>query len=123
IGALDARNYVGTAEHSRYRDRPFKRLSATAKMFESIFFGTREEADKVLAVVRGLHGKVEGEMPEDGGAFPAGTPYSAHDPQLMLWTIAVAAESSARFYELLVRPMGLGERDRFWSDWVRFGEL
>ena len=123
IGALDARNYVGTAEHSRYRDRPFKRLSATAKMFESIFFGTRAEADKVLAVVAGMHRKVEGELPEDGGAYPAGTPYSAHDPELMLWTIAVAAESSARFYELLVRPMGHGERDAFWADWVRFGEL
>jgi len=123
IGALDARNYVGTALHSRYRDRPFKRLSATAKMFETIFFGTRAEADKVLAVVDGMHRKVEGTLPEDGGAYPAGTPYSAHDPELMLWTIAVAAESSAHFYELLVRGMGAGERDAFWRDWVRFGEL
>lgn len=123
IGALDARNYVGTALHSRYRDRPFKRLSATAKMFETVFFGTRAEADRVLAVVDGMHRKVEGTLPEDGGAFPAGTPYSAHDPQLMLWTIAVAAESSAHFYELLVRGMGRGERDAFWRDWVRFGEL
>lgn len=123
IGALDARNYVGTALHSRYRDRPFKRLSATAKMFETVFFGTRAEADKVLAVVHGMHREVEGVLPDDGGAYPAGTPYSAHDPELMLWTIAVAAESSAHFYELLVRPMGAGERDAFWRDWVRFGEL
>jgi len=123
IGALDARNYVGTALHSRYRDRPFKRLSATAKMFETVFFGTRAGADKVLAVVDGMHRKVEGKLPEGGGAYPAGTPYSAHDPELMLWTIAVAAESSARFYELLVRGMGAGERDAFWRDWVRFGEL
>jgi uncharacterized protein (DUF2236 family) len=123
IGALDARNYVGTALHSRYRERPFKRLSATAKMFETVFFGTRAEADKVLAVVDGMHRKVDGELPEDGGAFAAGTPYSAHDPELMLWTIAVAAESSAHFYELLVRPMGGGERDAFWRDWIRFGEL
>ncbi|MCB0864546.1 MAG: DUF2236 domain-containing protein [Solirubrobacterales bacterium] len=123
IGALDARNYVGTALHSRYRDRPFKRLSATAKMFETVFFGTRAEADRVLAVVHGMHGDVEGVLPADGGAYPAGTPYSAFDPELMLWTIAVAAESSARFYELLVRPMRHGERDGFWRDWVRFGEL
>ena len=123
IGALDARNYVGTALHSRYRDRPFKRLSATAKMFETVFFGTRKEVDKVLAVVDDLHRPVEGRLPTDGGAYPAGTPYSAHDPELMLWTIAVAAESSAHFYELLIRPLGHGERDRFWRDWVRFGEL
>lgn len=123
IGALDARNYVGTAQHSRYRDRPFKRLSATARMFETVFFGSKAEADRVLAAVAGMHRGVEGELPADGGAFEAGTPYSAHDPMLMLWTIAVAAESSAHFYELLVRPMGAGELDAFWRDWVRFGEL
>lgn len=123
LGALDARNYVGTAVHSRYRDRPFKRLSATAKMFETVFFGTRSEADRVLAAVHRMHAGVEGELPDDGGAYPAGTRYSAHDPELMLWTIAVAADSAARFYELLVRPLGHGERDAFWRDWVRFGEL
>lgn len=123
IGALDARNFVGTATHTRYRDRHFKRLSATAKMFETIFFGTRREADRVLAVVSGMHGEVHGELGADSGAFPPGTPYSALDPELMLWTIAVAADSSARFYELLVRGMRPGELDSFWSDWVRFGEL
>ncbi len=123
IGALDARNYIGTAEHSRYRDQPFKRLTVTAKMFESIFFGTRAEADKVLAVVRGMHGRVEGSLPSRVGPHPAGTSYSAFDPELMLWTIAVAAHSSAYFYERLVRRMGPGELDAFWADWVRFGEL
>ncbi len=123
IGALDARNYVGTALHSRYRDRPFKRLSATAKMFETIFFGTRAEADKVLAVVHRMHSAVHGTLPEDGGGYEAGTPYSAFDPELMLWTIAVSAEASAHFYELLVRDLEPWEKDAFWSDWVRFGEL
>jgi uncharacterized protein (DUF2236 family) len=123
IGALDPRNYVGTATHSRYRDLPFKRLAATGKMFETVFFGTRTEADRVLAVVRRMHGPVEGELDEDVGAFPAGTPYRAFDPELMLWTIAVAADSGCWFYEHLVRPMSADERDRLWAEWVRFGEL
>ena len=124
IGALDARNYVGTAEHSRYRDLPFKRLAATAKMFETVFFGTRAEADKVLAVVHRMHGAVEGELAEQAGPRnPAGTPYSAHDPELMLWTIAVAADAGAFFYERLVRTMPTAEKNRFWAEWVRFGAL
>lgn len=123
IGALDARNFVGTQNHTRYRDQPFKRLIATAKMFETVFFGTRAEADRVLAAVARMHGEVEGELAEPGGGYPAGTPYSAYDPELMLWTIAVAADSSARFYELFVRRMKQGELDAFWRDWVRFGEL
>jgi uncharacterized protein (DUF2236 family) len=123
IGALDARNYVGTAEHSRYRDLPFKRLAATGKMFETVFFGNRAEADRVLAVVERMHGAVEGELDEDAGPFPAGTPYRAFDPGLMLWTIAVAADSGCFFYERLVREMSADERDRYWAEWVRFGEL
>jgi uncharacterized protein (DUF2236 family) len=123
IGALDARNYVGTAEHSRYRDLPFKRLAATAKMFETIFFGTKADADKVLAVVERMHAKVEGELAEDAGVYPKGTTYRAFDPELMLWTIAVAADSGAYFYEQLVRPMSAGEKNRYWADWVRFGGL
>ena len=123
IGALDARNYVGTAVHSRYREQPFKRLVATAKMFEAVFFGSRAEADRVLAAVARMHAPVQGKLGEDSGAYPAGTPYSAFDPELMLWTIAVAADSAARFYELLVRELRPGERDAFWREWVRFGEL
>jgi len=123
IGALDARNYVGTQNHTRYRDQPFKRLVATAKMFETVFFGTRAEADRVLAVVGRMHGEVEGELGADAGGFTPGTPYSAFDPELMLWTVAVAADSSARFYELLVREMEPAELDAFWRDWIRFAEL
>jgi uncharacterized protein (DUF2236 family) len=123
IGALDPRNYEGTAMHSRYREQPFKRLAATGKMFETVFFGSRAEADKVLAAVEGMHRGVAGELTDDAGRHPAGTPYSASDPELMLWTIAVAAESACCFYELLVRRMAAAERDAFWADWVRFGEL
>ena len=123
IGALDPRNFVGTLRHDRSADRPFHRLVATAKMFESIFFGSRAEADKILAAVHRMHSRVEGTLPEDAGRFEAGTPYSAHDPELMLWTIAPAADSAMYFYELFVRELTEVERDSFWSDYVRFGEL
>ena len=124
IGALDARNYVGTAEHSRYRDLPFKRLAATGKMFETVFFGTRAQADKVLDVVAHMHDGVEGRLATDAGpSYPAGTPYRAFDPELMLWTIAVAADSAAYFYQLLVRKLSARELNDFWAEWVRFGEL
>jgi uncharacterized protein (DUF2236 family) len=123
IGAIDPRNFIGTLRTSRYVDRPFQRLVATALMFETIFFGTRDEADRVLAAVRRMHSRVRGELPEDAGRFPAGTPYSAFDPELMLWTVAVTAESAMHFYELFVRRPSEAERDAFWRDYVRFGEL
>lgn len=123
IGALDARNFVGTAEHSRYGDRPFKRLAATGKMFETVFFGSKRDADRVLDVVDRMHNRVEGKLGADSGGFAPGTRYSAHDSELMLWTIAVAAESAATLYALFVRRLDESELDCFWADWIRFGEL
>jgi len=123
IGAIMPLNFVGTLRHTRALGMPFQRLVRTAKMFETIFFGTRAEADSVLATVERLHRRVEGELPEDAGRFPAGTPYSAFDPKLMLWTVAVAADSALFFYELFVRKLSAGERERFWQDYIRFGEL
>jgi uncharacterized protein (DUF2236 family) len=123
IGALDPRNFMGTLLHDRSADRPFHRLVVTGKMFEAIFFGTREEADKILGAVHGMHARVKGELPEDAGRFVAGTPYAAHDPELMLWTIAPMADSAVFFYEQFVRELSEAERDEFWADYVRFGEL
>src|SRR5918996_2989325 len=123
IGALNPLTYIGTAEHTKGRLRPFKRLVSTAHAFEAIYFGTRADADRVLASVQKMHERVEGELPEAAGRFRAGTPYSAYDPELMLWTVAVAADSAHYFFELFVRPLELAESDAFWSDYIRFGEL
>jgi len=123
IGALQPVNYTGTSQSTGGRERPFRRLVRTANDFEAIFFGTRAQADRVLAKVRKMHQRVRGELAQDAGPFPAGTPYEAFDPELMLWTAAVSAESALYFYELFVRQLSEGERDAFWSDYVRFGEL
>lgn len=123
IGALHPVNYTGTSQSTRGRKQPFRRLVRTANDFETIFFGTRAEADRVLAKVRTLHERVHGELAEDAGPFPAGTPYDAFDPELMLWTVAVSFESALYFYELFVRRLSDPERDAFWLDYVRFGAL
>ena len=48
IGALHPVNYTGTSQSTGGRERPFRRLVRTANDFETIFFGTRAEADRVL---------------------------------------------------------------------------
>src|SRR6201984_1243385 len=77
IGALAPLNFVGTSEHSQGKLTPFKRLAHTGIEFETIFFGTRAQADRVLARVRRLHERVTGTLPEDAGVYASGTPYSA----------------------------------------------
>jgi uncharacterized protein (DUF2236 family) len=123
IGALEPLTYTGTMLSTKAGDRPFERLARTAKIQETVFLGTREEADEALAKVHRLHRRIKGELPEAAGAHPAGSAYSALDPELMLWTLAVIADSGREMYETMVRPLSEAEREALWQDYVRFGEL
>jgi uncharacterized protein (DUF2236 family) len=123
IGALEPLTYTGTMLSTKAGDQPFQRLARTAKMQETVFLGSREEADEVLAKVHRLHTRINGTLPEAAGAHPAGAAYSAFDPELMLWTLAVIADSGRAMYEAMVRPLREEEREALWQDYVRFGEL
>lgn len=123
IGALEPLTYTGTMLSTGAGDHPFTRLARTAKIQETVFLGTKAEADKALAAVHRLHERVKGELAEAAGAHPAGSAYSAFDPELMLWTLAVIADSGRAMYETMVRPLSDREREDLWQDYVRFGEL
>ncbi|HVO55988.1 MAG TPA: oxygenase MpaB family protein [Solirubrobacterales bacterium] len=123
IGALEPLTYTGTMLSTKANDRPFARLARTAKIQETVFLGTREEADRALAGVHRLHQRIKGTLPEAAGPHPAGAAYSALDPKLMLWTLAVIADSGRAMYETMVRPLSEAEREALWQDYVRFGEL
>lgn len=124
VGAVKPLNYVGTSEHTASKLTPFRRLAHTGVMFEAVFFGDRARADRVLETVRQMHQRVRGALPEDAGPrYPAGTPYSAFDPRLMLWTVAVIADSAEWFHDHLVRCLREHEREALWQDYLRFGEL
>lgn len=123
IGALEPLTYTGTMLSTGAGDRPFTRLARTAKIQETVFLGTKAEADRALAAVHRLHERIKGELPEAAGAHVAGTAYSAFDPELMLWTLAVIADSGRAMYETMVAPLSNEEREALWQDYVRFGEL
>jgi uncharacterized protein (DUF2236 family) len=123
IGALEPLTYTGTMLSTSAGDHPFTRLARTAKIQETVFLGTKAEADRALAAVHRLHERVKGELSEPAGPHAAGSAYSAFDPELMLWTLAVIADSGRAMYETMVRPLSGGEREDLWQDYVRFGEL
>lgn len=123
IGALEPLTYTGTMLSTAAGDHPFTRLARTAKIQETVFLGTKADADKALAAVHRLHERIEGELPEAAGTHPAGTHYSAFDPELMLWTLAVIADSGRAMYETMAGELSEGEREALWQDYVRFGEL
>lgn len=123
IGATHPVPYVGTSQSTLAKERPFERLAHTALAFETIFFAPKAEADRLLGAVHRMHRGVHGTLDQDEGSFASGTPYDAFDPELMLWTMAMLADSSRVAFETLVRPLSAGEREELWADWVRFGVL
>src|SRR5690349_11524822 len=62
VGAINPLTFIGTADNSGHKGDPFKRLTRTAIAFETIFFGTRAEADRVLAYAGKMHARVSGEI-------------------------------------------------------------
>jgi len=123
VGALHPLNYLGTVMHDHGNRLPFQRLTHTGCIFETVFFGTRAQADRAVAYTARVHETVSGRLPEAAGAWPAGSAYSALDPPLMLWTIACMADSALALHEALVRRLSDAERDQLWQEYVRFGEL
>jgi uncharacterized protein (DUF2236 family) len=123
VGAANPLTYVATAIHSANLQAPFGRLARTAQMIEAIILGSREEADRLLIRVRAVHEQVIGRLPVDAGRYPAGTRYSALDSELMLWTLAVIADSTRYFFELFVHPLTDRDKETLWQDYLRLGEL
>jgi uncharacterized protein (DUF2236 family) len=50
-------------------------------------------------------------LPSAAGCHAAGSAYSAFDPQLMLWTLAVIADSGRAVHEALVGSLDAEERE------------
>src|SRR5207302_10096638 len=55
LGALQPLAFIGTMQRSKAQRSPFRRLAHTAEMFDAVFFGSREEADRALAFTARLH--------------------------------------------------------------------
>src|SRR3954470_19639178 len=109
--------FAGFFAHTGALDDPYARLQRTATVMDAVAFGTRARADKLTAHVRAMHRTVSGELAEAAGPFPAGTPYRADDPELLLWILAALAESAMLVYGKYVRTLSHDELDALWADY------
>jgi uncharacterized protein (DUF2236 family) len=109
--------FEGFFAHTGALDDPYARLERTARVMNAVAFGTREDADRATRRVRAMHRTVTGALAEPAGRFPAGTPYRADDPELLLWILAALAESAMLVYDKYVRRLSAAERDGLWQDY------
>lgn len=101
----------GVVEHSGYDRNLWLRLARTLRALYLITFGDRREAEQAGAAVQAVHARVHGRTREQLGSFPPGTPYSASDPELMLWVHATLVHSSLAAYEHFVQPLTSEEKE------------
>src|SRR5829696_9397447 len=115
--------FQGFFAHTGALDEPYERLQRTARAVELVVFGPRDQAERVTRRVRAMHRRVRGELTEPAGRFPAGTPYAADDPKLLLWILATLVDSGLVVYQRYVRSLTRDERDAYWRDYREFGRL
>src|SRR5882762_478741 len=102
----------GIADHSAFRTQRHgraRRLFGTVHAMLQLSFGTEPQARAVLARINGIHDRVNGHLSGAAGTFPAGTPYTAHDPALLAWVHATLLDMNLRVYERYVGRLSAEE--------------
>jgi uncharacterized protein (DUF2236 family) len=117
IQALHPLAMAGVAQHSTWREDPFGRLAATSGYVLTTTYGDTASALAAAAWVRKIHTHVRGVDPETG------LPYSAEDPDLLLWVHAGMVESIVTVVERYGRPLEPADADRYVAEMVRFAEI
>jgi uncharacterized protein (DUF2236 family) len=110
---------AGVDDHSTFRERPWSpatRLHHTVRAMLALTFGDDAAREHTLEGIRTIHRRVNGTLREKAGRFPAGTPYSAEDPELVLWVHATLLDSIPLVYDLLVSPMADRDRDIYCAE-------
>ena len=114
---------AGLLAHTSALDEPYERLARTAQTIGRIGFGSRAEADEATRRVRAMHRRVRGRLPAPVGPYPAGTPYRADDPELLLWVLFTLVDSGLVVYRMYVGSLSRAEEAAYWDDYKVVGRL
>lgn len=107
---------AGVAQHSTFRSGMFTagfRLHHTVRAMLALTFGTESDRLDALDGIRTIHRRVNGTLTTGVGRFPAGTPYSAEDPSLVVWVHTTLLDSIPLVYDTLVGPLTPAQRDAY----------
>lgn len=117
---------AGVAHHSAFGGAPREnrtRLHRTVQAMLDLTFGTPAQAEAAAARIDGIHGEATGRLDEAAGAHPAGVPYAARMPELLLWVYATLLDSGLIVYERYIGPLTAAERDQYCAEARGIGPL
>jgi len=117
VQALHPLAMAGVAEHSDWRRDPFGRLAATSGYVLTVTYGDTAAANAAAARVRNVHMHVRGTDPVTG------LPYSAEDPELLLWVHVGMVDSIVHVVQRYGRGLDSAEADRYVAEMVPFAVI
>jgi uncharacterized protein (DUF2236 family) len=104
------------SEHSGYRGDMWGRLHRTSTFLATTSFGHEEDAQRAVDIVRAIHRRVTGTMPD-------GTPYAASDPHLLRWVHVAEVDSFLRAHTVYGRDLlDQAGRDTYLDQAARIAE-
>jgi uncharacterized protein (DUF2236 family) len=93
--------------HSGFRGDPWGRLQRTSTFLAETTFGTIEDADRAVDIVRAVHERVRGTAPD-------GRAYAASDPHLIRWVHVAEIDSFLRAHDRYgANPLDAAGRDAY----------
>jgi len=113
----------GLLAHTDALEDPYVRLGRTAQVMSTIVFGSRTDGDRDTRRVRAMHRTVRGRLATPAGIYPAGTPYRADDPHLLMWILYSLVDSAIVVYRTYVGALSVSERAALWEDYRVVGRL
>lgn len=113
-----AHPYVAYAvdQHSATRHDPIGRFRRTFENVFAMVFGDLESAIAHARRVHAVHTKIRGAIHEHSGKFAKGHRYQANDVDALFWVQATLLDTAVQTYELLVAPLTLEEKARYYEE-------
>jgi uncharacterized protein (DUF2236 family) len=99
----------GVWDHSSFQRDPGTRLRRTGFAAMMTVYGPRSAAEKMIAHVVRMHGRVKGNTPD-------GVAYHANDPRLLDWVQATASFGFTEAYHRYVRSLSTAQKDAAFAE-------
>jgi len=117
VQALHPLAMAGVDQHSDWRNDPAGRLASTSAYLVTITYGDRAAAQRAASRVRKIHERVH------GIDQVTGQPYSAGDPDLLLWVHAALVDSVLAAADLFGTALSAADKDAYVAEMTVAAEL
>lgn len=117
VQALNPLTMAGVAQHSNYKQDSWGRLMRTTDYVMTTTYGDTAAARRSVKRVKAIHDRVKG-VDE-----VTGLPYSANDPELLLWVHCAEVDAFLAAYRAYGPRIADADADRYVSEMARLAEM